>query len=189
MLMRNDRWLRMSLLASIVSALPAFAATHSTPPSTAPKQGDMAVSANLGFAHPFDGPFDGAEPVLNGTFEYFTTPRISWRGLLGITSFDSDAPGDVSVDSTYFNANFVYNWERGKLHPYATAGIGLYDQSAGHDLPDDFDESVFGVNGGGGLYWFLGSRWALKFEGTVHALTGEDPNTVVMGTAGAIFWF
>jgi hypothetical protein len=122
MLMRNDRWLRMSLLASIVSALPALAATSSTPVSTAPKQGDMAVSANLGFAHPFDGPFDGVEPVLNGTFEYFTTPRISWRGLLGITSFDSDDPGDVSVDSTYFNANFVYNWERGKLHPYATAG-------------------------------------------------------------------
>ena len=187
MLMRNKNWVRRVLFVSILGAMPALAATSTT--STAPKQGDMAVSGNLGFSHPLDGPFDGAEGVLTGTFEYFTTPRISWRGLLGLTSFDADGPGDVSVDSTFFNANFVYNWEKGKIHPYATAGVGLYDQSAGNDLPDDFDETVFGVNGGGGLYWFLGSRWALKFEGTLHALTGEDPNTVLMGTAGAIFWF
>ena len=184
-MMRNTKWLRLSVVVLILSAMPALAQTT----STAPKQGDMAVSANLGFAHPFDGPFDGVEPVLNGTFEYFTTPRISWRGLLGITSFEADAPGDASIDSAFFNANFVYNWEHGKIHPFATAGIGLYDQSASADLPDDFDDTTFGVNGGGGIYWFLGARWGLKFEGTLHALTGEDPNTVFMGTGGAIFWF
>lgn len=188
MLIRNDKLLRVSLLVLILSAMPALAQTQTT--STAPLQGDMAVSANLGFSHAFDDPFDGVEPVLTGTFEYFTTPRISWRGLLGITSFEAeDAPGDVSIDSTFFNANFVYNWERGKIHPYATAGIGLYDQSPSDDLPDDFDETAFGANGGGGLYWFLGARWALKFEGTFHLLTGEEPDTVLMGTAGAIFWF
>ena len=181
---RNDKWLRVSLLVLMLSAMPSLAAT----PSTAPKQGDMAVSGNVGFSHPLDGPFDGAEGVLTGSFEYFTTPRISWRGVLGITSFEADDPGDASVDSTLFNANFVYNWERGKLHPFATAGVGLYDHSGSPDLPDDFDETTFGVNGGG-LYWFLGARWGLKFEGTLHALTGEDPNTVLMGTAGAIFWF
>ena len=127
--------------------------------------------------------------MLNGTFEYYTTPRVSWRGLLGITSYDVDAPGDASVDSTFFNANWVYNWERGKIHPFVTAGVGLYDQSGSSDLPSDFDESVFGVNGGGGLDWFLGPRWGLKFEGTLHGLTGEDPNTVFMGTAGVMFWF
>jgi len=45
------------------------------------------------------------------------------------------------------------------------------------------------VNGGGGIDWFLGPRWALKFEGTLHAVTGEDPNTIFIGTAGAKFWF
>jgi hypothetical protein len=182
---RISKWLQLSLFLLFLSALPSLAAT----PSTAPLKGDMAVSANVGFAYPLDGDFDGVEPVLNGTFEYYTTPRISWRGLIGITSFDVDAPGDASVDSTFFNANWVYNWERGKIHPFVTAGIGAYQQDPSADLPPDFDETVFGVNGGGGLDWFLGSRWGLKFEGTLHGLSGEDPNTVFMGTVGAIFWF
>src|SRR5262245_23665133 len=119
--MMRNKWAGITLFVLIIGAMPALAATATT--STAPKQGDMAVSGNLGFSHPLDGPFDGAQGVLTGTFEYFTTPRISWRGLLGLTSFDADEPGDVSVDSTFFNANFVYNWEKGKIHPFATAGV------------------------------------------------------------------
>lgn len=158
-------------------------------PSTAPNSGDMAASGNLGFVKPFDGPFDKFEPAITGTFEYYTSPRISWRGLLGFTSFTADGPGDPSVDSTFVNANFVYNWEKGKIHPFATAGIGAYNNSGSAGLPSKFDETVFGVNGGGGVDWFLGPRWGLKFEGSLHGLTGEDPNTFFLGTAGVMFWF
>jgi len=45
------------------------------------------------------------------------------------------------------------------------------------------------VNAGGGIEWFLGPRWGLKFEGSMHGLTGEDPNTFLLGTAGVMFWF
>jgi hypothetical protein len=169
------------MLVSIVS----LAAT----PSTAPKTDDMAVSGNLGFAVPFDGPFSSLEPAITGSFEYYTTPRISWRGLLGFTSFTADLPGDPTVDSAFVNASFVYNWERGNIHPFATAGIGVYNQNGSHGLPSEFDETVLGVNGGGGIDWFLGPRWGLKFEGSMHALAGEDPNTFLLGTAGVIFWF
>jgi hypothetical protein len=158
-------------------------------PSTAPKTGDMAVSGNLGFSVPFDGPFDSVEPAITGTFEYYTTPRISWRGLVGYTSFNGTGSGDPKVNSTFLNANFVYNWERGKIHPFATAGIGVYSNSGSPSLPPDFDETVFGVNGGGGIDWFLGPRWGLKFEGSMHAVMGEDPNTFLLGTAGVMFWF
>ncbi len=158
-------------------------------PSTAPKADDMAVSGNLGFAVPFDGPFNSLEPAITGTFEYYTTPRILWRGLVGFTSFTADLPGDPKVSSTFLNANFVYNWEHGAIHPFATAGIGAYSQNGSHGAPPAFDETVFGINGGGGIDWFLGPRWGLKFEGGLHGLTGEDPNVFFLGTAGVMFWF
>ena len=158
-------------------------------PSTAPKTDDMAVSGNLGFAAPFDGPFGGVEPAITGTFEYYTTPRMSWRGLLGYTSFTADLPGDPKVNSTFINANFVYNWEHGDVHPFATAGMGAYSNNGSASLPPQFDETVFGVNAGGGIDWFLGPRWGLKFEGSMHGLTGEDPNVFFLGTAGFKFWF
>jgi len=157
--------------------------------STAPLKGDMAVSFNAGLANALDDDFEDVEPVLTGTFEYYTTPRFSWRGLLGIMSFDADLPGNPSVDFTFVNANVVYNWEGGRIHPYVTGGVGLYDKSASSGLPPDSDETTFGVNGGGGIDWFLGARWALKFEGTFHGLTGEDPSTILLGTAGVQFWF
>lgn len=179
---------RTALLAFtllLVSPIATLAAT----PSTAPKVGDMAASFNAGLAYGFDNDFDGIEFGLTGTFEYYTTPRVSWRGLLGIMSFDADLPGNPSLDFTFLNANYVYNWERGKFHPFLTGGIGLYLKDGSSNLPSKFDESVFGVNGGGGIDWFLGPRWALKFEGTLHVLSGENPNTVVLGTGGVMFWF
>ena len=169
----------------MLTPIASFAET----PSTAPKTNDMAVSGNLGFAAPFDGDFHSFTPTITGTFEYYTSPRISWRGLLGFTRFTADLPGNPKVDSTFLNANFVYNWERGKIHPFATAGIGVYSKNASSALPSDFEETVFGMNGGGGIDWFLGPRWGLKFEGTMHAVTGEDPNTFLIGTAGVMFWF
>ena len=179
---------RMRVVSIVLVMLVPIVSLAATP-STAPKTDDMAASGNLGFAAPFDGDFDSFAPAITGTFEYYTSPRISWRGLLGFMSFTADLPGDPKVDTTFLNANFVYNWERGKIHPFATAGIGVYSKNGSSALPSDFDETVFGVNGGGGIDWFLGPRWGLKFEGSMHALTGEDPNTFFLGTAGVMFWF
>ena len=175
----------LSTLFAMLVPIVSLAAT----PSTAPKTDDMAVSGNLGFGVPFDGPFSGLDPVITGTFEYYTTPRISWRGQLGFTSFEADGPGNPKVNTTFLDANFVYNWERGNLHPFATAGIGAYRKNGSSALPPQFDETAFGLNAGGGVDWFLGRRWGLKFEGSMHGLTGENPNTFLLATAGVMFWF
>ena len=173
------------VLLMLLSPIAALAAT----PSTAPLEGDMAVSFNAGAAKAFDNDFEDVEPVFTGTFEYYTSPRVSWRGLLGVMSFDADFPGDPSVDITFLNANIVYNWEGGRIHPYVTGGIGVYNKDGSSNLPSEFDETVFGLNGGGGIEWFLGSRWGLKFEGIFHGLTGENPNTALLATGGVMFWF
>lgn len=97
-----------------------------------------------------------------------------------------------SVDVTFIDANVVYNWDSGRVRPYVTGGVGAYQKNASSssasDFISEFDEITFGVNGGG-LDWHLGERWALKFEAVLHALTGEDPQTILIGTAGFKFWF
>jgi opacity protein-like surface antigen len=175
------------ILPALLLMLSPIALSAATP--SAPKDGDMAVSFNVGFARAFDDDFEDLEPVFTGSFEYYATPRISWRGLLGVTSFDADFPGSPSVDATFLTANILYNWEGGVIHPYVTGGAGFYKKNASSDLPSRFDETAFGVNAGGGIDWFLGSRWALEFEGTFHGLTGEEPDTLFLGSAGIKFWF
>jgi len=178
---------RTILLSTLVLALSPIATLGAT--STAPKKGDMAASFNAGVVRAFDNHFDDLEPVFTGSFEYYTSPRVSWRGLLGVTSFDADFPGGGSVDATFLTGNILYNWEGGSVHPYVTGGVGVYQKDGSSSLPSEFDETVIGLNGGGGIDWFLGSRWALEFEGTLHGLTGEDPNTFLLATAGIKFWF
>jgi len=182
---RTSKALLLSAILIMFSPIAALAATR----STAPNEGDMAASFNVGFARAFDNHFEEIDPVFTGTFEYYTSPRVSWRGLLGVTSFDADRPRNANIDVTFLTANVLYNWEGGQVHPYVTGGIGLYGKDASSALPSDFDETVFGLNGGGGIDWFLGERWALEFEGTVHSLTGEDPDTALLGTVGIKFWF
>lgn len=149
----------------------------------------MAASFNVGLANAFDNTFDDVETVFTGTFEYYSSPRVSWRGLVGTTTFEENSPGNPDIDVRFVNANIGYNWEHGDVHPYLTGGIGLYDKKGSPGLAASLDESTFGLNAGGGLEWFLGSRWGLKFEGTLHGLNGENPDTFLLGTAGFMFWF
>ena len=180
---------RALLFPALLWMSSATAALASHKASQAPKAGDMAVSGNLGFASAFDSNFEGIEPVFTGTFEYYSTPRVSWRGLLGFTSFEADSPSDAEVDFTFLNGNVSYNWEGGSLHPFVTGGIGLYSKDASSSLPPDTDGTEFGLNAGGGLDWFLGERWALKFEGTFHGLAGDEPDSFFLGTVGFKWWF
>lgn len=186
--------LGLSALVLMFGSIPVLA-------STASPDRDMAASFNVGLARALDDDFDDFETVFNGTFEYYTSPRFSWRGMLGITKFGASSNinlpfgnggpvGRPSVDARFLLGNAVYYWDREKIQPFVTGGAGLYQKDGSRNLPSRFDETVVGVNGGGGVDWFFGdSRWAIKFEGTVHALTGENPDTFFLGTAGFKFWF
>jgi hypothetical protein len=49
--------------------------------------------------------------------------------------------------------------------------------------------AAFGGNGGGAIDCLPGTRWVLEFEGHLHSLTVEKPNTAITATAGFTFWF
>ena len=181
---------RMRLILAICSVLalsPVLLPAQDQPSNkssrrvTPPAQ-TWAAGFDAGFANPTgDDDFD-AEPTFGAYLEYFFTPHISGRGTLGFVSFDGpDIPGTDDVDVTSLNANVLYQWEGGVVHPFVTGGIGVYNYDP------DFDDSELGpgLNAGGGLNLYLADRFAIKFEALFHATDAREPDSYLTGTVGA----
>jgi len=177
----------LAVIGLMLLLSPICAMAQGTTP-TPTKKGSMAVSGNLGFTNAFDDDFDGLNPVLDGTFEYYFTDRFSLRGLLGYTSFEADHV-DVEVDVIILNANALYYWESGALRPFVTGGVGFYDTDpSGSDIHGGGDTEI-GFNCGGGLDIFVQRDWAIKVEGTFHGFSSDGPDSFFSATVGAKFQF
>jgi hypothetical protein len=153
--MRSTRRLCLILLFTFVPVLTASAQT--------PDKGLYAASANVGVLFPDEA----LESTLtfDGTGEYYLSPRVSVRGLLGWAN-----PGFENRTEDHFRQvkllfNGVYNWEMGVWHPYATAGAGFYFVRQVLDGEDDPDsETRGGINFGGGIEYFANRMTTIKGE-------------------------
>lgn len=178
----------VSAICSVLAVMPGLLPAQSQPSNsssrrTTPSAGTWAAGAGVGFANPLgDNDFD-AEPTVEGYIEYFFTPNVSGRGTLSFTSFDGPdiGVGNDDVDIFSCTANIVYQWEGGVVHPFVTGGLGLYNYDS--DLDDSDLEP--GINGGGGINWYLANRFALKFEALLHATDAREPDSYLALTAGA----
>jgi hypothetical protein len=128
-----------------------------------PNTGMLAAGADVGVVFPDDA-FENA-PTLQGFGEYYLTPRVGVRGLLGWTS-----PGVRGRTEDHFRQvkllfNMAYNWEGGVLHPFVTAGAGAYFVRIKREsLPDPDGETRGGINFGGGVEYFLSRVTTVKGE-------------------------
>ncbi len=149
-----------------------------------PSAGTWAGGFDAGFANPLgDEDFD-AEPTFDAYLEYFSTPHVSWRGMVAFTAFDGpDVPGlgPDDLDITSVTANVLYQWEGGTVHPFVTGGVGVYNYDP--DLGDSDLEP--GLNAGGGLNLYAAERFAIKLEGLLHTTDGREPDSYLTGTVGA----
>jgi len=121
--------------------------------------------------------------LLNGTYEYYVTPRISVRAGVGWWNpgFSTGAVDSLMQVPLTFNAN--YNWERGKWHPFVGAGIGVHFLQFRSEQPStDNTDTKVGFNTGGGIEYFLNRTLAVKGEGRYHAL-GDVRGEQTSGTA------
>ncbi len=184
------RWMKRilvtcSMLIVMVGALHAQGGPSSasgrrvTPPA-----GTWAGGFDVGFANPLgDNDFD-AEPAFDAYLEYFSTPHVSWRGMVALVAFDGpDVPGlgADDLDIASLNANVLYQWEGNTVHPFVTGGIGMYNYDP--DLGDsDLD---LGLNAGGGMNLYTANRFAIKLEALFHATDGREPDSYLTGTVGA----
>jgi opacity protein-like surface antigen len=87
-----------------------------------------------------------------------------WNPAFSVGAVDSLMQVPITFDANY-------NWERGKWHPFAGAGLGVHFLQFRSELPStDNTETKVGFNTGGGIEYFLNRALAVKGEGRYHAL-------------------
>jgi opacity protein-like surface antigen len=138
-----------------------------------PAQGASAVSVSAGVASPSDLSLRNGF-TADGSYEYYTTPRISIRvqggAAWGEDFFERGFTG--SVQPVFVDFNGVYNWEGGKWHPFATGGLGINSYHFSHGSIEGTDTRV-GGNVGGGVEYFFTKVSTVKLEGLYHGVSGR----------------
>lgn len=152
-----------SLRLVCITALLALAPLSSSL-AQVPDKGLIGAGGDIGLFFP-DNAFENTL-TLDGFAEYYATPRMSGRVLLGWASPGFDNRTEDHFRQTRLLFNGVYNWERGTWHPYATAGAGFYFVRQILDGRTDPDGEVRGgINFGGGVEYFTNRTTTVKAEG------------------------
>lgn len=156
--------MRYRLLTAILLVLtPAVLRAQAPVPDT----GMAAVGGEAGAFVPSE---DHLEPglALEGTFEYYLSPRLGLRLGFGWTEPDFDF-GNDSLRYLRFPLDMVYNWEGGELHPFVGGGIAAYllhvrpPGRRGYDSESKLGATIFG-----GIEIFNTRTVAIKGEARYH---------------------
>ena len=108
-------------------------------------------------------------PVLEGFYEYYFTPRTSVRVGMGWMNPSFEREEDDSLRTIRVPIDLVYNWERGEIHPFAGAGLGIYFVQAKDDGESVGDsETKVGATLFGGAEFFTSPSVSIKGEARYH---------------------
>jgi hypothetical protein len=128
-----------------------------------PDKGVIGYGIDAGVLFP-DEAFENTF-TFDGFGEYYVTPRVSVRGLLGLASPGSAANNEDHFRQVKLLFSGVYNWEKGSWRPFAQGGAGFYFVAQKLDAtPDPPGETRGGLNFGGGTEYLFSNEGALKIE-------------------------
>lgn len=153
----------MRRLSHLISLFTVFSVFIAAPLFAQTTKGEMAAGVDGGILFP-DQAFEKTV-TIDAFGEYYATPNISVRVLLGWAS-----PGFENLTENHFRQvhllfNGVYSWNGDQWHPYATAGAGAYFlRQIFENAPDPDSEVRGGLNFGGGAEWYLDKKSTLKGE-------------------------
>ncbi len=172
-----------SLVISLVMLLPSLALAQRHGRGRVPDTGMIAVGGDAGVFVPSDDSFDAA-PIFEGTVDFYVSPRVSLRPSVSFTDPSFTREDTDSLRQTRLGFDVIYNWERGRWHPFAGGGIGanfIQQKDNGNALGDQQTKASF--NALGGVEYFLNRRVSLKAEGRfqhVEDTNGFDPSGVAL---------
>ena len=155
--MTNSAFVRWCCTSALLILAPTVAAAQ-------PRAGQIAAGGDVGLFLPSDDQFDTAL-IWGGFLEGYLTPRIGIRGGVFRTSPEYERGTDEHERQTRVGVDLIYNWEGGKWHPFAGAGLGLHFiqfTDNGESIGDS--DSRGGFNILGGLEYFLNRAWTVKGE-------------------------
>jgi opacity protein-like surface antigen len=157
--------------AIVLLASPAAAQRRA---AQVPAEGMWGLGGSIGAAGPSDASLQNGFDFA-GNIERYLTPRFSIRGQLGVSSWDIQGRGfGGSITPFFADANAVYNWEGGVVHPYVTGGLGLYHYHSSETATQDRSDTKPGLNFGGGAEVFFNRRTTLTGELTYHKVGAFD---------------
>ena len=142
-----------------------------------PDRGMGAIGLNAGVAMPSEEALNpGWFLAVNG--EGYLTPRFSIRAQLGGAWWDVEGNAlDGKVSPMHLTGDGVYNWERGKWHPYVSAGVGWYRFRFGEG-DNRVKDSKVGANIGGGIEYFFTRSDTLTGDLTIHFVPGTMDSAI-----------
>lgn len=157
-------------MSKVHTLIAALALTLTVPATAAaqrrvPDAGMVAIGGEFGVFAPSDDQFEPA-PIFGGLFEVYATPRLGLRGSLAYTNPAFDRGQDDTLEQFRAGFDAIYNWEGGKVHPFAGGGLGLHIlqvEDEGHPVTDEETQVGFSVLGG--VEYFLNRHWTIKGEG------------------------
>jgi opacity protein-like surface antigen len=154
------------LTAALMLFLPQTAAAQ-------PREGQVALGGDIGLFFPTDEQFDGA--LIGGGFvEIYPSARIGVRPSLFVTSPEYERGTDEHERQMRLGVDVIYNWERGRFHPFAGGGLGAHFLQFTHNDEEIGDsDTKLGVAALGGVEVFLNRAWTFKGEGRYHWVDDE----------------
>lgn len=127
-----------------------------------PDRGMVAVGAEFGAFVP-DEEFDGSW-LVSGAVEYYFTPRASLRTSLSYTNPEFERGTDDELRQVRLGFDGIYNWERGKWHPFLGAGLGVHFLKLRENDREIDSDTELGFALLGGVEYFLSREAAIKGE-------------------------
>ena len=133
--------------------------------SAQPHTGQVAAGADIGMFLSTDEQL--APGLIADAFaEFYVTPRLGIRPIVTAIRTEYDRDDDDDERQLRIGVDVIYNWERGRIHPFVGAGIAAhvlrFHRGGDHVPPSDTN---MGTNVLGGIEVFMNRAWTLKLEG------------------------
>lgn len=143
-------------------------ASNAAAQSRVPAEAMAAIGAEVGLFFPDEIFETGATAAVS--LDYYLDPRFGLRGSLGWVDPNFEASGD-SLRQIRVSIDALYNWERGKWHPFAGGGFGAYLLQ--HKLSgrsSGLEETKLAVRVAGGIEYFTRRLVTIKGEALYHGV-------------------
>jgi hypothetical protein len=167
-----------SILVALMLVIPSTALAQRVPAAES-----SAIGGELGWFIPRSDALEPG-PALEGFYEYYFSARQSFRLGLGWARPKFDNDERFKLRYLRVPIDVVYNWERGAVHPFVGAGLGIYFMQETFEGDDRGDsETKLGATVFGGVELFTSRTAALKLEARYHAMgdvRGVNPDGLAL---------
>jgi opacity protein-like surface antigen len=187
----EDAQMKRIIAGCVALGLCLISPSFATAQERVPHRDSTAIGVDIGAFIPNDDRLDQSL-LLNALYEFYVTPRVSFRTGFGWVDPSFKGGGVDSLRQMPLRLDVNYNWERGRWHPFVGAGLGAYFiqlRNNGSAFGDT--ETKLGLNTGGGIEYFVHRTVSIKGEGRYHAVPetlGLEPSGIAL-TVGLKTYF